>query len=70
MIGSKRHITSKALRERYGNISEMTLWRWERDPNLGLPKPQVINKRKYYDLDEIEAWERKRAAGSSSNAAA
>ena len=29
MLGQK--ITPKQLRQRFGNISEMTLWRWLRD---------------------------------------
>jgi predicted DNA-binding transcriptional regulator AlpA len=62
MLGQK--ITPKQLRQRFGNISEMTLWRWLRDESLGLPKPLVINRRKYFDLSEIETWERRRAAQS------
>jgi hypothetical protein len=40
----------------------MTLWRWERDPLLGFPPPVVINSKKFFDVDELEAWERKRRA--------
>jgi len=58
----RKYITRKRLRERYGDISEMTLWRWEHDKKLGLPDALGINPRKYYDLDAIEAWERRRAA--------
>jgi hypothetical protein len=57
----KQYITRKNLRQRYDDISEMTLWRWEHDQKLGFPKPTDINGRKYYDIAEIEAWERKRA---------
>jgi predicted DNA-binding transcriptional regulator AlpA len=58
----KHYITRKALRARYGGISEMTIWRWERDERLGFPKPTEINHRKYYDLTEIVNWERERAS--------
>lgn len=60
-MDEKHYITRKALRARYGGISEMTLWRWERDDKLGFPKPTDINGRKYYALVEIEVWERQRA---------
>ena len=61
-MAEKQFIIRKNLRTRYGNISEMTLWRWERNEKLGFPRAVDINGRKYYDLAEIEAWERKRAA--------
>ena len=62
MTSPKQYLTRKNLRQRYDNISEMTLWRWERDQKLGFPKAIDINGRKYFDLAAIEAWERKRAA--------
>jgi predicted DNA-binding transcriptional regulator AlpA len=58
----RQYITRKNLRQRYDNISGMTLWRWEHDEKLAFPRAVDINGRKYYDLAEIEAWERKRAA--------
>ena len=57
----KQYITRKNVRRRYDGISEMTLWRWEHDEKLGFPYAIDINGRKYYDLAEVEAWERKRA---------
>jgi predicted DNA-binding transcriptional regulator AlpA len=61
-------ITPKQLRERFGNISEMTLWRWARDEAFELPKPLIINRRKYYSLTEIEEWERRRSTSQASKA--
>jgi hypothetical protein len=57
----KRYASSKKMRERYGNISPMTEHRWVHDEKLGFPKPIYINQRKYYDLDELEAFDRARA---------
>lgn len=54
---ARQYITPKQIRARFGGISEMTLWRWEHDARLGFPKAVLINRRKYYDLAEIEAWE-------------
>jgi hypothetical protein len=59
-LGNKQYITRKKLLERFGGISAMTLWRWERDPKLGLPQAIEINGRDYFDLAEVEAWERSR----------
>jgi predicted DNA-binding transcriptional regulator AlpA len=61
----KQYIIRRKLRARFGDISEMTLWRWERDKRLEFPRAVTINGRKYYDLAEIEAWERARAAAQS-----
>jgi len=61
----KQYIVRRKLRTRFGDISEMTLWRWEHDTRLAFPRAVTINGRKYYDLAEIEAWERARAAAQS-----
>lgn len=56
----KRYLTSRMVRERYV-ITDMTLWRWLNCPkhaHLKFPKPLVINYRKLFALDELEAWER------------
>ncbi|WP_210161013.1 helix-turn-helix transcriptional regulator [Microvirga lotononidis] len=62
LSSAKQYIVRRNLRARFGNISEMTLWRWERDKKLSFPRAIAINGRKYYDLAEIEEWERTRAA--------
>jgi hypothetical protein len=59
---AKRLVPRKNLRERY-SASAMTIHRWERDEKLEFPEAAaVINGRKYYDLDKIEAWERAQIA--------
>lgn len=60
---SGRYIPARGVRERY-SVSDMSLWRWTRDEALSFPKPLVINKRRFWRLDELEAWERSRAAGA------
>lgn len=59
----KTFLTSKKVLNCY-DISQMTLYRWTRDHRLNFPKPIWVNRRKYYDLAEIEAWERKRSAST------
>lgn len=50
-------ISSRQLKARYGGVSNMTLWRWQRDESLGFPQPLVINGRRLWRLDALEAWE-------------
>lgn len=65
MEAAANYLATKKVLQRYGGISAMTLWRWERDANLPFPAPLIINRRKFYDLQKIEAWERARAASPS-----
>ena len=52
--------TAPDLLRRY-SISNVTLWRWLRDPQLGFPNPTVINRRRYFRRAEISAWETRRS---------
>ena len=38
------YLHARAVRRRYGGRSDMALWRWMRDPNLGFPQPIYIQK--------------------------
>jgi predicted DNA-binding transcriptional regulator AlpA len=61
----KRLLPDAKVQERYG-ISSMTLWRWDRDPNLNFPKPTNIRGRKYRVEEELNAFdEAHRSAGIS-----
>jgi predicted DNA-binding transcriptional regulator AlpA len=55
-------LTGPQVRARFGNISDMTLWRWLQDPELGFPEPLIIQRRRYWRLADIEAWERAQAS--------
>jgi len=57
----RRYLPDPQVAKRYG-VSSMTLWRWDHDPHISFPKPIRINRRKYRDEAELEAWERSRAA--------
>ncbi len=56
-------LNSKQVRHRYGNVSAMWIFRRERDPNSGFPRPIVINRRKFWRLRDLAAWERRLASG-------
>ncbi len=55
-----RLIPDPKVCERY-DISDMTLYRWDRDPDLNFPPPIRINRRKYRKLSALMKWERARA---------
>ncbi len=61
MTFGKRLRPARQVRERY-SVSDMTLWRWLRDEGLRFPQPIIINSRRYFDEEELEAWERSRAS--------
>jgi predicted DNA-binding transcriptional regulator AlpA len=43
-------------------ISEMTLWRWQRDRRVNFPKPVKLgaNGRNFWWLPTVRAWQRRR----------
>ncbi|MCV0384041.1 MAG: hypothetical protein K5799_11395 [Erythrobacter sp.] len=49
-------MTSRAVREACGNVSDMTLHRWSRDDRAGFPQPKYVNRRRYWRADEIRQW--------------
>ena len=55
-------LPSKEVRLRY-DICGRTLSRWEENPALRFPKPSWINRRRYWRLADLQAWERARASG-------
>jgi hypothetical protein len=53
-------LTAAMVRSRYGEISDMSLWRWLHSPSLCFPKPFYINGYRYWKLRELIKWERSR----------
>lgn len=46
-----------------GGVTPMTLWRWERDPDLRFPKRIKLGRnRVYWRLSELRAYVARRAA--------
>ena len=56
-----RKLPTRLVCERY-NVCDRTIARWQANPELNFPKPVVINNRKYFDDDQMTAWDRSRAA--------
>lgn len=58
-------ITAAEVRARFGDISDMTLWRWLDDAALGFPRPVRIQRRRFFREAEIEAFIERQAAAST-----
>jgi predicted DNA-binding transcriptional regulator AlpA len=56
-----QYLPGRQVRDRY-NVSDMTLWRWLRNPKLNFPQPTIINRRRYWAEEELQQWERSRAS--------
>jgi predicted DNA-binding transcriptional regulator AlpA len=54
-------LTAAQARARYGQCSDMWLWRRLHDDS-GFPRPILINKRRLWRLSELVAWERSRTS--------
>ncbi|KAA2236947.1 helix-turn-helix transcriptional regulator [Salinarimonas soli] len=61
MDTNEQMLSSRKVRDRYG-VTDMSLWRWLRDEKLQFPQPMVINRRRYWRLSDLVAWERNRDA--------
>jgi predicted DNA-binding transcriptional regulator AlpA len=53
---------ARKVRRRYGDISDMTLWRWCHDEDLAFPKPITIKGRRFWRWSNLKTWEKQRAA--------
>ena len=56
----REYLPAGQVRARYG-VSDMSLWRWLRDPKLGFPAPIKIHNRRYWKLSDLQAWEATRS---------
>ena len=54
---SNKLLSAGAVKRRYGDISDMTLWRWLKNNALKFPRPIQINRRRYWQIDELVTWE-------------
>ena len=64
MSEQQTYLPAAQVCARYG-ITAMTVWRWLRNEALGFPPPTVINKRRYWELAKLQAWEASRAEGGA-----
>lgn len=55
-LNSHKRITAHTVRQMCGDVSDMTLHRWMKDPEKNFPRPIYIGKRRYWRQAEIIAW--------------
>lgn len=53
-------VTADELQKRY-HISNVTLWRWSKNPTLGFPVAIQIGRRRLWKRTDLAAWEAQRA---------
>jgi hypothetical protein len=51
-------VPDSRVRAEFG-ISQMTLWRWDRDPDLHFPPPTYIRNRKFRSRRQLEAFKKR-----------
>jgi hypothetical protein len=56
-----KKLPARKVCERY-EICDRTLDRWVADPKLNFPKPMIVNKRRYFDEGELDAFDRSNVA--------
>jgi predicted DNA-binding transcriptional regulator AlpA len=54
-------LSARSVRARYDDISDMTVYRWLRDPRVAFPAPVHIGRRRYWKVADLIAWEQARA---------
>ena len=59
---NKKLLTAAQVRERFGNISDMSLWRWINDERVAFPRAVYISRRRFWRESEIDAFEARQAA--------
>jgi predicted DNA-binding transcriptional regulator AlpA len=60
MSDTEKYLTARQVLARY-NVSQMSLHRWLKNPDLAFPRPLYINRRRFFREADIIAWERRRA---------
>lgn len=54
---SEVFLTARDMRRRYGNVSDMWLYRREHADATNFPKPIRISGRRFWRLSEVLRWE-------------
>jgi predicted DNA-binding transcriptional regulator AlpA len=55
-------LTSAQVKRRYGDASDMTIWRWLKDEKFGFPKPTEIKGRRFWRLSDLQKFDAAREA--------
>jgi len=52
-VGLGPLISAAEVRRRVGNPSDMTLWRWLKEPRMNFPQPVYIRRKRFWRESEI-----------------
>lgn len=55
-VDPHRRINAARVCELCGGVSDMSLWRWLDDAELGFPRPIYIARRRYWREADVIAW--------------
>ncbi len=58
-------LNSAQTKARCGNVTDMCIWRWQRDARVQFPLPTKINSRNYWRLADLRAWQQRHATKSA-----
>tara|TARA_R110002094_G_scaffold85688_20_gene89724 strand:- start:735 stop:977 length:243 start_codon:yes stop_codon:yes gene_type:complete len=55
-IHRHRLISVADVRKMFGDVSDMTIWRWLKDADLNFPKPIYVQRRRFWREAELVEW--------------
>ena len=64
-----KYLPTLGVAIRFGKCKK-TIARWVTDPMLGFPQPLVINRRWFFEIEKLKAWEAAQSAKSETTALA
>jgi predicted DNA-binding transcriptional regulator AlpA len=65
---AREFLPARLVWERY-SVTQMTLWRWLHDLEMGFPKPTYLGRFRYWRVRDLEAWEAAQARPAGDEAA-
>jgi predicted DNA-binding transcriptional regulator AlpA len=68
--GSDLFLSARDTKRRYGNVSDMWLYRREHDETSNFPKPIRISGRRFWRLSDLVEWENSLKTGTRHASAA
>ncbi len=63
MQNPSKFVPARQVWERYG-VTSMTLHRWLADEAMGFPKPTYIGRFRYWEREELDAFDARRKAAA------
>lgn len=51
-----RLISASDVRQMFGGVSDMTIWRWLQDADLHFPKPIYVQRRRFWREAKLIEW--------------